>query len=54
LYWTEKADDYSARYRAAASINDNWARSPGESGIMAYFPLQRYLGGNLPPPPPAF
>jgi TM2 domain-containing membrane protein YozV len=43
LCWAEKADNYSALCRAAASVNDNRARNREESSIIADFGLGLYL-----------
>jgi hypothetical protein len=46
LCWAEKADNYSAQCRTAASGNEDRARSSGESKIIVYFRLSRHLHGN--------
>jgi hypothetical protein len=43
LCWAEKADNYSAQCRTAASGNEDRARSSGESKIIVYFTLPRHL-----------
>jgi TM2 domain-containing membrane protein YozV len=43
LCWAEKADNYSALCRAAASVNDNRARNREESSIIADFGPDRHL-----------
>jgi TM2 domain-containing membrane protein YozV len=43
LCWAEKADNYSALCRAAASVNDNRARNREESSIIADFGGYRQL-----------
>src|SRR5438067_1093141 len=37
LCWAEKADDYSAKCRAAASLDNNRRALPAESAIIAHF-----------------
>jgi hypothetical protein len=43
LCWAEKADNYSAQCRAAASVNDNRARNREESSIIADFDPGRQI-----------
>jgi hypothetical protein len=51
LYWTEKADDYSAQCQVAASDNGKKRTTgraiPAESGIIRYFSPDRYLPAPL-------
>lgn len=43
MCWAEKADNYSAQCRTAASGNEDRARTSGESKIIVYFALLRHL-----------
>jgi hypothetical protein len=43
LCWAEKADDYSAQCRTAASVNDNRTRIPAELSIITDFAPRRHL-----------